>query len=159
MGHQDRKAKEIERKVASMRVVCICNTGAGLSEEYLHPNLDKSGFRREYRFPVTVGREYVVYSIGFWGGYALYHVCPDHLTSYTHAMPACLFTISDARLSSCWRFCWKRFDLGYETVLIQKLAYPEAIEDYDHNAKILDDDPEAVATFLRYKEFMDREFD
>ncbi|MCL1467581.1 hypothetical protein [Argonema galeatum] len=130
-----------------MRIRCIANTGAFLSETYLDPAVGRS---KETEFQLTIGKEYTVYTLYQWQGSIWYYICDDGYTYYPQQNPAPLFEVIDNRLSSYWRF------KVYPTGLL-KLAFDEWLSDQYFYDKLTDGEETEILIFEKLKELIDAE--
>ncbi len=86
-----------------MLVRCIDNTNANVPDEFLDP---AGGLNRSAKYDLTVGTEYVVYALAVRRGQCWYYLAGDDHPYYPVRYPAPLFSVSDARLSSRWRYAY-----------------------------------------------------
>ena len=86
-----------------MLIRCVENTNANLAEDLLDP---AGGLHRHTRYDLTVGSEYVVYALAVRQGQCWYYTTGDDHPYYPVRYPAHLFSVSDGRLSSRWRYAY-----------------------------------------------------
>lgn len=84
-----------------MRVRCVARDALHLSPAYLDR---RSSLTSETIFPLTVGREYAVYSIFIRSAGCWYLVIDDNDLTYPMPYPAALFEITNDKLGPDWRF-------------------------------------------------------
>ncbi|HEX9643642.1 MAG TPA: hypothetical protein VGC11_06565 [Acidimicrobiia bacterium] len=99
----------------------------------------------ESMFPLTIGRIYVVYGITTFRGHVRYYVLDDDQLPYPVWRLAPLFDLLDGRLPSSWRFGYFRLDSADVGVPI--ITFPEWANDHYFYERLVDGDPDAVATF------------
>lgn len=103
---------------------------------------------------ITVGREYLVYSIAcipsstFYGKVVLYRIVDDF--SRLVPAPACLFEITDRRVSRHWV-------VGYDNLSLSLL--PKEFVDNPHLLEDVHDlDDKALSVFAMVKDALEAEF-
>ncbi len=75
-----------------MRVRCIANSGKSLPDSCLHPDI---GIAAQTRFPLELGREYVVYAITLFRDAMWYYVFDSNDLPYPVWRLAQLFDVED----------------------------------------------------------------
>jgi hypothetical protein len=109
------------------------------------------------RFPIKVGKAYVVYGVGTWGQSINYAICDEHYPErwYPVMYPAPLFEIVDGGVPSCWRFSWESRGEGPSWRESFLLAFPEWSNDPSYYERLFDKDEAAVAVFETRKAEID----
>jgi hypothetical protein len=134
-----------------MILTCLSNQGAVLPDR----NIDvQAGFTRETHFPITIGREYVVYAMTIRGHDVWYYILDDRNLPYPVWHPAPLFSVVDGKVPSSWRYIYTSSADDFLAVW----AFPEWAQDpgryYD---QLSDRDEEALAIFSRRRQEIDVE--
>ncbi len=136
-----------------MRVKCRANTGKDLPASCLD---DAVGFRRATEFQLLLDKDYVVYGLTVRKGHLWFYVVDEGGRDYPVYHPGPLFEVVDGRISKWWV-------LGYRSTRVNEqvlVSFSEwASEPWNYYDRLSDGDPAAVATFRRYRELMDLEFD
>lgn len=130
-----------------MKIRCIANTGASLPESYIDP---MRGYTKELEFPLTVGKEYIVYALYTRQGKIWYYICDENYTYYPMQNPAPLFEVVDDRVSKYWRV-----KLSPNGLL--EIAFEEWFADPYFYDKLTDQEEAEVLIFEKVKERMDAE--
>ncbi len=134
----------------NMRVLCIANIGAYLPKSYT-----ESGYYEEYKFPVLVGKSYVVYAMNLWAGKIRYLIVGEshQIPSW---IPSELFEMVDSKLSRYWHYDVNPDDS--KNTIDTVWGYKELTDNSTHFDKLVDWDKAALEIFNQYKELMDLEF-
>ena len=132
-----------------MKIRCLANTGDFLPENYLD---EQRGYKKQLKFPLTIGKEYTVYALAEKMGIVWYYIWDDNQMYYPMRHPAPLFEVVDNRLSKYW--C---FDLRENGFL--RIAFKEWFADPYFYDKLTDQNEEEVLIWEKVKELMDGEFD
>jgi hypothetical protein len=133
-----------------MRVIARANTGVHLPESYA-----EHGYYNEYKFPLVVGKSYVVYAMNLWAGKIRYLVIGE-TNQIPIWIPSELFEIIDSKLSRYWYY---GINLDDSKNTIESVwGYKELTDHSDHFDKLVDWDKTALEIFIQYKELMDLEF-
>jgi len=130
-----------------MQVRCIANTGNALPESYLKSDFY---FTKEVEFPLTLGKEYVVYALYQSQVNVWYYICDDSYTYYPMQNPAPLFEVVDSRVYKYWRF-----ELAPNGRL--EMAFEQWFTDPYFYDKLRDQEEAEVEIFEKVKELMDAE--
>lgn len=125
-----------------MQLRCITNTGAGLPESVLDP---AAGITAASQFPLTVGGIYVCHALTMFRGQCWYYIFDDDEQPYPKWRLAPLFEISDHRIPNDWVIGYHRDSTG--EVGYPLLSFPEWALDSSFYERLVDREPEAVATF------------
>jgi hypothetical protein len=136
-----------------VRIRCISNRGADIPDDGREP---RAGISSDTLFPLTVGKEYVVYGWTVWRAYPWYYIADDNHSYYPVWHPAPLFEVVDGRLSRYWVYSYHRAVSRYDRDA-PVVAFREWAEDPYFYDRLTDGDAEAIATFRRYQELTDRE--
>lgn len=104
---------------------------------------------------LEVSKEYTVYGVVFRDGAPWYLIHNELGLEYPEPFAAELFEVSCPKFSSCWRLYTQvnRF-LGP----ISYLVIPEWAENHTFYERLIDGEPEEVAIYNKYRNFMDNEF-
>lgn len=136
-----------------MKVVCKVNNLNSLSDERLLERLKKYIFMPGGEIDLELGREYTVYGVIFRDNSPWYYLCSEEYDEYPKPFAAEFFNVSDDRLSSYWKLS---VDQGEEKIL-SSLAFDEWVKDPSFYERLIEDDPEAVELFGKYRQLMDQE--
>lgn len=136
-----------------MKVVCKVNNLNSLSDERLLKRLKKYIFMPDGEIDLELGREYTVYGVIFRESSPWYYLCSEEYDEYPKPFAAEFFNISDERLSSYWKLS---VDQGEEKIL-SSLVFDEWAKDDSFYERLIDDDPEAVELFGKYRLLMNQE--
>jgi len=135
-----------------MRVLCIACMGADLPALVLGltRNLPTS------KHDLTVGNEYVVYSICTWAGGTLHYLVIDDSTGRPSWHPADLFTVEDGSIPDSWRYGYKGYSAdGSPRPILAVWGYPEMLGPAHHD-DLQDRESEAMHVFALRKTEIDR---
>ncbi|MCP2726920.1 hypothetical protein [Limnofasciculus baicalensis] len=130
-----------------MKIRCIANTGRSLPDSYLNPRL---GYTKELEFPLTIGKDYIVYAFSTKQEQIWYYVCEDNYMYYPMRSPAPLFEVVDNRMSAYWR-------LKISLNGLLEVAFDQWFSDPYFYDKLTDQEEEEVLIFEKVKEMMDLE--
>lgn len=133
-----------------MRVVCKANTGANLPETY-----QENGYYDEYKFPLLIGKSYIVYAMNLWAGKISYLIMGE-IGQFPSWIPSELFEIVDGKLSKWWHYSINP-DKSKNTI-DAVWGYKALTDQSDHFDKLVDGDKGVLEVFIQYKEQMDLEF-
>ena len=133
-----------------MTVRCISNTDVGLPA-----SLEKYGYRGGRPLPLTVGKDYVVYGIGFLNSEIWYFIENDDAGSlrYPNREPAQLFTVLEGSIPRCWEFAYTP-DHGDHSAL---MTFSEWTTDRYFYDRLTDGQTREVEIFKRRKRAIDTE--
>lgn len=115
-------------------------------------------FARTWRqFPLTLGKEYVVYGVSFRGSLPWYYVCDDNFTHYPALWSSLLFKVVDGTPSRFWTMNPGRGSKeGLE--VYPRLVLPNWAESDEYYDQLTNGHVSIVAEFVRFKQLMDIEF-
>ncbi|MFB2833539.1 hypothetical protein [Floridanema evergladense] len=130
-----------------MKIRCIANTGDYLPENYLSP---QQGYTKQLKFPLTIGKEYIVYAFSVKEGQIWYYICEDNYMYYPMRSPAPLFEVVDNRMSANWRL-----QLSANGLL--EVAFEQWFSDPYFYDKLTDREEREILIFEKVKELMDTE--
>ncbi|MGA9383211.1 MAG: hypothetical protein WBV73_30985 [Phormidium sp.] len=130
-----------------MKIRCIANTGDFIPENYLSP---PQGYTKQLEFPLTIGKEYIVYAFSAKQGQIWYYICEDNYMYYPMRSPAPLFEVVDNRMSAYWRL-----QLSPNGLL--EVAFEQWFSDPYFYDKLTDQNEEEVLIFEKVKELLDAE--
>jgi hypothetical protein len=133
-----------------MIVTCRLNHAGELPETWLEP---AAGLRADTRFPLTVGRSYVVYALALRGGQVRFFIQDDDELYSPMAYPALLFEVEDDRVSSWWHFRRTPENLDHDVIF----AIREwACDDYFYD-RLTDGNPEELRIFRNARQRLESE--
>lgn len=135
-----------------MRVRCLYNTGAFLPQNMIFKG---SRCQKTDSYPITVGKNYIVYAITIFDGYPWYSIFDEQIAEYPQWIPSPLFAVEDNRLSKYWVYCQQK-GIHYEFPT-STFAFPEWAEDPDFSEKIRSRFELEVKLFSNYRALMDLE--
>jgi hypothetical protein len=136
-----------------VKVRCLTNRGDRLPDLYLDP---VAGYTSTTQFELHKDKSYVVYALTIRTGAIWYYVLDDSGVSYPVWHPAPLFEILDARISRYWLFGSSDAGLRRGFALF---AFAEWARDpWDYYDRLTDGESSAVATFNKFRDLMDLEF-
>jgi hypothetical protein len=136
-----------------MKVRCVTNSGAHLPDLYLDP---AGGYTNTTQFELAKQKVYTVYAMTLRRGGVWYYVLDGSGVGYPVWMPAPLFEITDPRISQYWTFGFNDSGLRDGSAVF---AFAEWARDpADFYDRLTDGDDGAVATFAKYREIMELEF-
>jgi hypothetical protein len=127
-----------------MKVRAISNSGRQLPL----PMLDSGwGLTRESSFPITVGKEYVVYAItvvkdAFW-----YYLLDEHDLPYPVWYPSPLFKVSDGTIPTHWTATYVSDPTSHDRVGTSLITFKDWANDPYFYEKLVDGESDAVAAF------------
>jgi hypothetical protein len=134
-----------------MKVLCVSNSAETPPENYLDV---RRGYGHAAEFPITVGKEYVVYALALRkNAQVWYYISDDDELYYPHHYPAPLFQVVDSRLSAYWRFVFTPEHLDH----IALFAFEEWVGDGYFYDRLTDKAEDEVSTYREMKRLMDSE--
>ena len=138
-----------------MIVNCLHNKPGDLPQNYLDP---LTRFSKQDKFPLTIGKQYVVYGIVSRLDQIHYVICDDDYEIllgkyYPRFWPAPLFNIINNNISAHWRVGHNSTHKDYTLIV----SYQEWVEDFYYFDRLTDLNNEATEIFRRYKQLMDKE--
>ncbi|WP_158116480.1 hypothetical protein [Vibrio cincinnatiensis] len=137
-----------------MKVICKVNNLNSLSDKRLLERLKKYISMPDGDIDLELGREYTVYGVVFWDSSPWYYICSEDYDEYPKPFAAEFFNVSDDRLSSHWKL--SAVDQGGGEVL-SSLVFDEWAKDFSFYERLIEDDPEAVELFGKYRQLMNQE--
>jgi len=138
-----------------MKIRCAKNLASDLPET-INPDLvlGISDPSRERRFPLVIGKEYVVYGITIRFGDAWYYICDENYTYYPVWQPAILFEITDSKIPVHWQAGYHLYEAaGDEAYFI--VSFREWVDDPYFYDKLTAREAEQVGIFERYRSLME----
>jgi len=108
-------------------------------------------------FPLTIGKEYLVYGVSFRGSKPWYYACDDNFTYYPALWSSLLFKLVDGTPSRFWRFN-PGICSNAGLIVYPRLVLPNWAKSDDYYDRLTDGDENTVADFRRFKQLMDFEF-
>lgn len=139
-----------------MKVLCTVNNLNAFADKKVLARLKKNIFLSGEDLKFEVGREYTVYGMTFWDGSPWYYLCIEDYDNYPVPCAADFFKISDDRLSSYWKLSIDNRDPG--DVLTSLLFSEWAQDNPSFYERLLDDYPDAIELFMKYRRLMEQEY-
>lgn len=102
------------------------------------------GITSETEFPLTPGRTYPVFGITVLLGLTWYYVLDDDDLDWPTWAPAPLFEVVDGRIPPSWQYGYFTFGRDDQFPMI---SFPEWASDHHFYERLVDGEPEALATF------------
>ena len=106
---------------------------------------------------VDIGAEYLVYSVWFVHGMLGYDICCNDCEYHPKWHMAGYFEVIDPRLSKYWEHTYLQESTLRHTQGV--LSFPEAVRNKSFINNLIDNEPEAVGVWLRYKKLIEEEFE
>jgi hypothetical protein len=125
-----------------MLIRCVSDSGASLPPECID---ERRNLTAETVFPLTPGREYVVYGVTQYLDHIWYYVFDDDNLPYPVWKPAALFEVADPRVPEGWCFVHRRLGDKYTFLL----SFREWAEDHYFYERLVDGDSATVEIFTR----------
>ena len=138
-----------------MRVRCKVNNINHVNEYRVQKRLKNYFFYETGEIDLYLNKEYTVYGITFYEGFPKYIICSEESDEYPKPYDPAFFEIVDGRFSSFWRLSFFEYE---ENKCSTSIVFEEWANDPMFFEKLLDGEPEEVATFSRYRKLMDEEF-
>jgi hypothetical protein len=132
-----------------MIVQCVSNSARDLPDSALDP---RRGYGRNTNFSITVGQEYVVYAMTVFLCQNWYYICDDDKLYYPVWYPSSCFRVMSGKIPAIWEY---DYQAGPPPQAV--FSFPEWAHDDRFYERLTDKEPDAVATFNRYKELLDAE--
>jgi hypothetical protein len=140
-----------------MLAVCVANRLNDLNAAPADLEVLKYSLGTWARFPLTLGKEYLVYGVSFRDSIPWYYVCDDNFIYYPALWSSLLFKLVDGTPSRFWRFnpgiCSNDGLIVYPRLVLPNWAISD-----DYYDRLTDGDEITVAEFRRFKQLMDVEF-
>lgn len=137
-----------------MKIECITNQFRDIPSS-VYEGLYSFSSETEY-VELDVGKQFVVYAITTIKKHVWYLVEVQGL-SVPMYYPAHLFKITDGRLSKYWIVKEGQDDYDNKAHIV-KIGFKELVEDDFFYGELLEDNPENIEVFKKYKKSMDNEF-
>lgn len=137
-----------------MKVVCKINNLNSLSDEGILDRLRKYIFMPDGEIDLDIGHEYTVYGVVFWDNSPWYYLCTEDYDEYPKPFAAEFFDVSDHRLSSYWNLVSSNQEDGK---VLSSLVFDEWAKDPTFYERLIDDDPEVLQSFRKYRHLIDQE--
>lgn len=136
-----------------MRVSCKINKLKELNDNSTLERIRKNHPLEEV--DLEIGRSYTVYGIIFWDSSPWYYLCAEKDDEYPVPFACEFFEVIDDRLSSYWKLS---VDNRCPERILPSLLFPEWAQDNpSFYERLLDDDPDTITTFMKYRQLMDAE--
>jgi len=133
-----------------MKLRCIANNGQALPDSYLESG---SGYSSNTEFPLTIGKEYVVYALAIRDNQVWYYISDDDDLYYPVHQPAPLFEVVDNALSKYWKYAFTPEHLDH----LALFGFYEWISDPYFYDRLTDGREREVSILRRMKSLMDLE--
>lgn len=137
-----------------MKVICKINNIYELQDEGKIARLKKYIRLSSGQLNIEIDSTYVVYGIVFRDNAPWYYLCPFEDDDCPNPFPAELFDVVENSLSRYWQLSTS--DHG-EGKVFSTLVFMEWAIDTSFYERLVDDDPQAVKIFLKYKQLMHQE--
>ncbi|GAB3910619.1 hypothetical protein GCM10027612_86820 [Microbispora bryophytorum subsp. camponoti] len=137
-----------------MKVRVASNNGGALPASMLD---ERWGLTPRARYPLTIGKEYVVYAISVAKDVFWYYVLDDDERPYPIWYPGPLFEISDDAIPSRWVIGYIPARSGTSRVGTSLISFREWAGDPLFYERLMDGDPVAAAVFQRERMLIDAE--
>lgn len=132
-----------------MRVICKGNTKSDLPKYY------ETDYSKEYDFPITIGKSYLVHGLISWEGKIKYLIVGETI-EYLLWVPSELFDVEDSKISRYWHYSINIYPHSNLPHVI--FGYDELANDLSHYSGLIDGDTTALSILSQYKAKMDLEF-
>jgi hypothetical protein len=132
-----------------MIVQCVSNSAKDLPASALD---SRRGYDLNTKFSITVGQKYVVYAMTVFLCQNWYYICDDDKLHYPVWYPSSFFRVTSGEIPRAWEYEYHPGPPPYPI-----LAFAEWAHDDRFYERLTDQEPDAVATFNRYKELLDGE--
>jgi hypothetical protein len=126
-----------------MIVRCIANSGSALPQANIDP---RRGYDSATEFPLTIGRDYVVFALTTFLGTAWYYLLDDDGHAWPTWSPSALFDVVDGALPDSWIIGYFRVSTEDQGPLI---SFPEWAGDRAFYERLVEGEAAAVETFAR----------
>ena len=137
-----------------MKVLCKSNNLNGINAQETVARLKRYIFMPDGEIDLQIGKQYVVYGIGFRDNCPWFYICTEDYDDYPKPFSLFFFDIIDKRLSKHWQFC---FDHEGCDNLQTTIAFPEWAGDTKFYMDLVEGEDQAVATFAKYRALIDQE--
>ena len=132
-----------------MKILCKVRTGESLPSSYFETGLEPS----RHPFPLTIGKEYVVYALAVKERQIWYYISDDDELFYPVRYPAPLFDVVDQLLSKHWGYAFTPEHLDHFALF----SFDEWISDPYFYDRLTDGNELDVLSFKTMKAMMDKE--
>jgi hypothetical protein len=122
-------------------VRCLTRDGSALPT---YAQDARSGITAETEFPITPGREYVVFAVTVFLGMAWFYVLDDDGHPWPMWIPAPLTEVTDGAIPPNWRIGYVQFSRDKQHFV---LSFPEWASDYAFYERLVDGDETARRVF------------
>lgn len=136
-----------------MKVLCTINNIFEIKDAATLDRLRKYIHLSDGQLDLEKNVKYCVYGIVFRDNAPWYYLCLSEDDESPSPYPAELFKTTDARLSSCWRLSTEVITSG----VMSSMVFDEWANDPSFYERLIDDDPEAIKVFQKYRSLMDKE--
>jgi len=137
-----------------MKVICKINNINDLPDELVLNRLKKYILMPDGEVDLELNKEYTVYGVVFWDNSPWYYLCAEKDDEYPRPFPAEIFKVSDDQISPFWKVTQEHKQDGE---VLSSLLFSEWSMDVKFYERLVDDDPEAINTFDRYRKKMDKQ--
>ncbi len=132
-----------------MIVKCLSNTGAALPNTCLDT---RAGISSDTVFPLTRGREYVVYAFTIYLAHIWYFIINDDQLPWPVWAPAPLFEVAEGSIPQGWAYGYFRFANGDQCPLV---SFPEWAADYEFYERLVDGGIAEREVFQSWREVLE----
>lgn len=137
-----------------MKVLCVFDNFHNLNDVSTIERLKKYIYLSDGQLNVKKNKEYNVYGIEFRDNSPWYYINLDEEDFSPTAYPAEIFHVTNPKLSSYWRLSSV---MNSDKIKMSALLFEEWANDISLYERFIDEDPEAIAVFKKYKKLMDEE--
>lgn len=135
-----------------MKVVCVTASGDGLPESFLDMRIN---ITRESEFPLTVGREYLVYAVTTYLCHTWFYVFDENRLAYPVWYLAEIFRVSDRFIPRWWTVNYFGAASGSRQEGRLIVSFDEWASDPTFYERLVDGDADAQAVLKRHRSAME----
>lgn len=137
-----------------MKVRCEYNNIFDLDDKSTVERLKKYIRLSDGQLNIEKNKEYFVYGIIFRDNAPWYYLCLDMDDEYPTPYPSDLFSVTDGRLSPCWRLS---VIIHSDGSVMSSIIFKEWSKDSSFYERLVDGDPKAIEIFEKYRELINKE--
>ena len=138
-----------------MKVKCKVNNVYKITDSTVRNRVENYKDEDNGEIYLDVGKIYTVYGVVISNNVPLFLLCTEINEEYPIPFDPAFFEIVDGRFSSFWRLSFFEYE---ENKCSTSIVFEEWANNPMFFEKLLDGEPEEVATFSRYRKLMDEEF-